>query len=136
MSASPSARAWPTSRFQFPAGAIEPHELGFGDGSIGEHRDACLGHREGAAPAARIAIDVLGNRNGISRDAKAGCLERLCDEHSRELSRLAGELHARLHYARTDEIIRFGLHEYLVDFLERVTGLSSEISRVFLVPTY
>ena len=36
----------------------------------------------------------------------------------------------------TDEIIRFGLHEYLVDFLERVAGLSSEVSRVFLVPTY
>jgi uncharacterized alpha-E superfamily protein len=63
-------------------------------------------------------------------------IERLCDEHSRELSRQAGELHARLHYARTDEIIRFGLHEYLVDFLERIAGLSSEVSRVFLVPTY
>src|SRR5689334_12022323 len=63
-------------------------------------------------------------------------LERLCDEHSRELSRQAGELHARLHYARTDEIIHFGLHEYLVDFLERISGLGAEISRVFLVPTY
>jgi uncharacterized alpha-E superfamily protein len=63
-------------------------------------------------------------------------LERLCDEHSRELSRQAGELHARLHYGRTDELIRFGLHEYLIDFLERIAGLGAEISRVFLVPTY
>jgi uncharacterized alpha-E superfamily protein len=62
-------------------------------------------------------------------------LELLCDEHSRELSRQAGELHARLHYARTDEMIRFGLHEYLGDFLERVSELADEVSRVFLVPT-
>src|SRR5437762_6959199 len=63
-------------------------------------------------------------------------LDRLCDEHSRELSRQAGELHARLHYGRTDELIHFGLHEYLIDFLERISGLGAEISRVFLVPTY
>jgi len=63
-------------------------------------------------------------------------LERLCDEHSHELSRQAGELHARLHYGRTDELIAFGLHEYLIDFLERIAGLGAEISRVFLVPTY
>jgi uncharacterized alpha-E superfamily protein len=62
-------------------------------------------------------------------------LELLCDEHSRELSRQAGELHARLHYARTDEMIRFGLHEYLIDFLERISALGQEVSRVFLVPT-
>ncbi len=62
-------------------------------------------------------------------------LELLCDEHSRELSRQAGELHARLHYARTDEMIEFGLHEYLIDFLERVSALGEEVSRVFLVPT-
>ena len=63
-------------------------------------------------------------------------LERLCDEHSAELSRQAGELHARLHYARADEIIRFGLHEYLVDFLDRIAALGAEVSRVFLVPNY
>jgi len=62
-------------------------------------------------------------------------LELLCDEHSRELSRQAGELHARLHYARTDEMIEFGLHEYLIDFLERISALGEEVSRVFLVPT-
>jgi uncharacterized alpha-E superfamily protein len=62
-------------------------------------------------------------------------LDLLCDEHSRELSRQAGELHARLHYARTDEMIDFGLHEYLIDFLERISALGDEVSRVFLVPT-
>jgi uncharacterized alpha-E superfamily protein len=58
----------------------------------------------------------------------------LCDGHGRELARMAGELHARLHYARTDEMIRFGLHEYLVDFLARISALGDEVSRVFLVP--
>jgi uncharacterized alpha-E superfamily protein len=63
-------------------------------------------------------------------------LEILCDEHSLELTRQAGELHARLHYGRTDEIIRFGLHEYLLDFVERIAVLGNEVSRVFLVPAY
>jgi uncharacterized alpha-E superfamily protein len=60
----------------------------------------------------------------------------LCDEHSRELRRQAGELHARLHYGKTDDIIRYGLHEYLMDFLTRISALGGEISRRFLVPTY
>ena len=63
-------------------------------------------------------------------------LEILCDEHSLELTRQAGELHARLHYGRTDDIIHFGLHEYLIDFVERITGLGNDVSRVFLVPAY
>ncbi len=63
-------------------------------------------------------------------------LELLCDDNSRELRRQAGELHARLHYGKTEEIIRFGLHEYLMDFLSRVSALGGEISRRFLVPTY
>jgi uncharacterized alpha-E superfamily protein len=63
-------------------------------------------------------------------------LERLCDEHSREIERAAGELHAKVHYGRTDDIIRFGLHEYLMDFLERISELGDEISRTFLVPEW
>jgi uncharacterized alpha-E superfamily protein len=63
-------------------------------------------------------------------------LELLCDDHSRELRRQAGELHARLHYGKTEEIIRYGLHEYLMDFLDRVSALGGEISRRFLVPAY
>jgi uncharacterized alpha-E superfamily protein len=63
-------------------------------------------------------------------------LERLCDANSRELERQAGQLHARLHYGRTDEIMDTGLHEYLMDFLERISALGDEVSRVFLVPTY
>ncbi len=58
----------------------------------------------------------------------------LCDERSRELRRQAGDLHARLHFGRTDDIIRYGLHEYLMDFLQRVSRLGEEINRRFLVP--
>jgi uncharacterized alpha-E superfamily protein len=61
-------------------------------------------------------------------------LERLCDEHTHEIERAAGELHAKLHFGRTDDIIRLGLHEYLMDFLERISELGDEISRHFLVP--
>lgn len=61
-------------------------------------------------------------------------LESLCDERDWELERMAGELHARLKFGRTEDIMRFGLHEYLVDFLARIAGLGEEITRRFLAP--
>ncbi len=63
-------------------------------------------------------------------------LEVLCDENSREIERAGGELYARLHYGKTDDIIKFGLHEYLMEFLDRISALGGEINRYFLVPTY
>ncbi len=62
-------------------------------------------------------------------------LEVLCDERSRELLRMAGQLNAHLHYGRTDDIIRLGLHEYLEDFVERISALGDEITRRFLAAT-
>ncbi len=61
-------------------------------------------------------------------------LEELCDENSRELERASGELHAMLHYGRTDDVIKPGLHEYLMRFLERISALGEGINRAFLVP--
>jgi uncharacterized alpha-E superfamily protein len=61
-------------------------------------------------------------------------LELLCDNSSREVERAAGELHAKLHYGRADDIIEQGLHEYLMDFLERISTLGEGISRHFLAP--
>ena len=61
-------------------------------------------------------------------------LERLCDNNSRELERQAGELHARLHYGRTEDIMHAGLHEYLMDFLEQISRLGAEVNKAFLVP--
>ena len=63
-------------------------------------------------------------------------IEQMGDERTRELERMSGQLHAQLHYGRTKEIIDFGLHEYLMDFLERISSLGDEISRVFLVPSH
>jgi uncharacterized alpha-E superfamily protein len=61
-------------------------------------------------------------------------LEKLCDDGSREIERVSGELHAKLHYGKTDDIIHYGLHEYLMDFLDRISLLGDDISRRFLVP--
>ncbi len=63
-------------------------------------------------------------------------LETLCDDNTSEVERASGELHARLHYARTDDIIKFGLHEYLMEFVDRISLLGAEINRAFLAPTY
>jgi uncharacterized alpha-E superfamily protein len=63
-------------------------------------------------------------------------LKVLCDEHSRELARMGGELHAHLHYGRTEDIMRRGLHEYLLDFVERIAALGEEITLRFLAPAY
>src|SRR4029079_15099607 len=63
-------------------------------------------------------------------------LEIRCDDHSKELRRQAGELYARLHFGRTEDIMRYGLHEYLMDFLQRIYVLAAEVSARFLVPTY
>ena len=60
-----------------------------------------------------------------------GILEQIAGEAGRESERKAGELHARLHYARIDEILDDGMHEYLLDFLERIGELGDEISRSF-----
>jgi uncharacterized alpha-E superfamily protein len=61
-------------------------------------------------------------------------LQLLCDAQSREIERQAGAMHARIHYGRTDDIMDFGLHEYLIDFLEHISRLGAEVSRAFLVP--
>jgi uncharacterized alpha-E superfamily protein len=61
-------------------------------------------------------------------------LQILCDDSTREIERAAGELHAKLHFGKADDIIKFGLHEYLMDFLEGISVLGDDISRNFLVP--
>ena len=68
----------------------------------------------------------------------ASIVEHL-DELSREYGceyecqRLAGELNARLRFARIDELFRSGLHEFLTLFINRVAGLSDQIGRDFLM---
>jgi len=52
----------------------------------------------------------------------------------REPNRLAGDLHARLHYGRIGDIFKHGLHEYLTEFLQRIAALGDEINREYLWP--
>lgn len=50
----------------------------------------------------------------------------------KEARRLAGKLHASLHYGRIEDIFTQGLHEFLTEFLARTHELSSEIHNAFL----
>ncbi|MDZ4097177.1 MAG: alpha-E domain-containing protein [Methylophilaceae bacterium] len=59
-------------------------------------------------------------------------LEQLSGRRNSECRRIAGELHARLHYGRMDEIFQEGLHEFLEDFVTCNNNLGVEIQRSFL----
>ncbi len=50
-----------------------------------------------------------------------------------EARRKAGEMHARLHFGEIREIFAHGLHEYLTDFLKRITVLSQEIHARYFI---
>jgi len=60
----------------------------------------------------------------------------LCMRESMEPERLAGELHAQLHYGRVEQIMEAGLHEYLMEFLEKLHLLNAELNHQFLVPVF
>ena len=61
-------------------------------------------------------------------------LEAVVADRRSETLRLAGRLHAELHYSRIDDILARGLHAYLTEFLERVNAVGGCISQDFLVP--
>ncbi len=61
-------------------------------------------------------------------------LQNLSDSERLEPERLAGEIHAKLHYGRTEKIMTFGLHEYLMEFVADISELNVEINKHFLVP--
>ena len=63
-------------------------------------------------------------------------LQSLSDSDRREPERLAGEIHAQLHYGRTEQIFKLGLHEYLMQFLDKIEALNAEINRHYLTPDY
>jgi uncharacterized alpha-E superfamily protein len=49
-----------------------------------------------------------------------------------ECHRLAGEMHAKLRFARIESVFQSGLHEFLTEFIDRSIVLGSEISRLYL----
>lgn len=50
-----------------------------------------------------------------------------------EAQRLAGELHARLRFARIDRVLRDGAHAFLDDVVHRIAGLSAQLAQDFLM---
>lgn len=90
----------------------------------------------------RRVAELLILRRDMPRSLRS-CMEMirdtlviLCDEDHWELERLAGEQHARLQFGRTEDIMRLGLHEYLVDFLARISALADEVTHRFLAPSW
>ncbi len=63
-------------------------------------------------------------------------LQSLSYTDHREPERMGGEIHAHLHYGRPEQIFEFGLHEYLMKFLDKIEALNSQINKHFLVPEY
>jgi len=63
-------------------------------------------------------------------------LHGLCGRESMEPERLAGELHAQLHFGRVEQVMEAGLHEYLMAFLEKLHSLNDELNDHFLAPVY
>jgi len=60
-------------------------------------------------------------------------LEAITNAQSAETERRAGVLYAQIHYARIEDILEQGLHEYLTDFMDRIYELGAGIGRDFLV---
>ena len=67
--------------------------------------------------------------NGVVKN-----LDLIANSLSDETQRHAGMLHAQLHYARVEDILEQGLHEWLTDFMDRIYLLGNGISKDFLVP--
>ena len=67
--------------------------------------------------------------NGVVKN-----LDLIANRQSGETQRQAGLLHAQLHYARIEDILERGLHEYLTDFMDRIYTLGDGVSKNFLVP--
>jgi uncharacterized alpha-E superfamily protein len=60
-------------------------------------------------------------------------LDALGGTRDLEAQRLAGELHARLRFARMDHILSKGLHAFLTEITARLAELSSQLGRDFLM---
>jgi uncharacterized alpha-E superfamily protein len=63
-----------------------------------------------------------------------GILTTVANSQSKETERRAGELHAALHFARIEDIVAAGLHDWLTDFLGRTADLGNRIAADFLLP--
>jgi uncharacterized alpha-E superfamily protein len=62
-------------------------------------------------------------------------LDGLCGVRQHECRRLAGELHARLHFGRMSTIFESGVHEFLTDFVNGHDKFAVQMQRDFLMIT-
>jgi uncharacterized alpha-E superfamily protein len=60
-------------------------------------------------------------------------LDQLAGGRDLEAQRLAGELRARLRFARMDRILESGLHEFLSEVTGRIADLSNQLNKDFLM---
>ncbi|MCB1938796.1 MAG: alpha-E domain-containing protein [Rhodocyclaceae bacterium] len=60
-------------------------------------------------------------------------LALVANDQSGETQRRAGRLYSELRYARIEDILASGLHEFLSDFMDRVEDLCNGVSNDFLV---
>jgi uncharacterized alpha-E superfamily protein len=65
-------------------------------------------------------------------DELVAILAKVRNRASGETERLAGQLHAELRYADIETILAHGLHQYLADFLARMSQIGQGLSRDFL----
>jgi uncharacterized alpha-E superfamily protein len=61
-------------------------------------------------------------------------LKDVRNDLSRDTERFAGKLHAELQFARIDDILAQGLHDYLTKFLACINELGDRVSADFLIP--
>ena len=61
-------------------------------------------------------------------------LKSVANHQSTETERRAGEIHARLHFGRMEDLTGSGLPAFLEDFLDRLADLGNRIASDFLVP--
>lgn len=62
-------------------------------------------------------------------------LDNLCGDRNYECRRMAGELHARLHFGQMREIFENGLHEFLTGFVDKHSAFAVQMQRDFLMIT-
>jgi uncharacterized alpha-E superfamily protein len=60
-------------------------------------------------------------------------LDALAGKRDLEAQRLAGELNARLRFARMDRVLARGLHEFLAEMVRRIDELSAQLAQDFLM---
>ena len=60
-------------------------------------------------------------------------LDAIAGSRDLEAQRLAGELNARLRFARMDHVLSEGIHEFLTEIIERIDVFSSQLARDFLM---